>query len=42
MTDFSHERQRFFAQAAVENWLLAIVTALLALIFLGILPHMNW
>jgi hypothetical protein len=42
MTDFSHERRRFFAQAAVENWLLAIITALLALIFLGILPHMNW
>jgi hypothetical protein len=42
MTDFPHERRRLFGQAALENWLVAVITALLAFIFLGIVPHMYW
>jgi hypothetical protein len=41
MTDFLHGQRRVFAQAAMENWLLAIATALLAFLLLGVLPHIN-
>jgi hypothetical protein len=40
MTDFPHERRRVLAPTALDNWALAIATALVALIVLGVLPHL--
>jgi hypothetical protein len=42
MTDLPHERQRWVPKASVEDWLIAIATALVALLVLGVLPHVNW
>jgi hypothetical protein len=40
MTDFPHERRSAVAPTAPDNWALAIATALVALIVLGVLPHL--
>lgn len=42
MTDFPHEPQRLLARVSLEDWAVAIVSALLALILLGVLPHVHW
>jgi hypothetical protein len=41
MTDFSHdERRSVLHPSALDNWAVAIATALVALIVLGVLPHL--
>jgi hypothetical protein len=40
MTDLSHERRSVLERTALDNWAVAIATALVALIVLGILPHL--
>jgi len=41
MTDFPHdERRRVLHPSALDNWAVAFATALVALIVLGILPHL--
>jgi len=42
VTDFPQEQRSRQAQVAPEDWLVAIGTALLALVLLGILPRMFW
>jgi hypothetical protein len=42
MTDFPHERQTVLQRDALDNWAVAIATALVALIVLGVLPHLSW
>jgi hypothetical protein len=42
MTDFPHERRSGLRPSALDNWALAIATALVALIVLGIVPHVHW
>ena len=39
MTDFPHD-ERGGAPSALDNWALAIATAFVALIILGVLPHL--
>jgi hypothetical protein len=39
MSDFSHEPERI---SRLEAWSLALATALVALIAIGIVPHMDW
>lgn len=39
MSDFSHEPERI---SRLEAWSLALATALVALIAIGIVPHMHW
>jgi len=39
MSDFSHEPERF---RGWKPWSLALATALVALIAIGIVPHMHW
>ena len=40
MTDLSHERPSVLEPSALDNWAVAIATALVALIVLGVLPHL--
>ena len=40
MTDFPHERRSAVAPTALDSWVVAIATALVALIVLGVLPHL--
>jgi hypothetical protein len=42
MTDFPRERPRFAPQASPQDWLLAVATAELALLVIGMLPHVKW
>ena len=42
MTDFPHEQRPGLAQISPEDWIVAVVTALLALVLLGILPRLFW
>lgn len=42
MTDFPHEPQRLTPLSSIEDWLVAIATALVALVMLGVLPHVQW
>ena len=45
MTDLLHERDNWAAPAthtSLEEWLVAIATALVALFVLGVVPHVNW
>src|SRR4249920_238792 len=39
MSDFSHEPERISRR---EAWALALATALVALIAIGIVPHVHW
>jgi hypothetical protein len=39
MSDFPHEPERV---SALETWALALATALVALIAIGIVPHVHW
>jgi hypothetical protein len=42
MTDLPRDPQRLLARLAVDDWAIAIATALLALILLGLLPRIQW
>ncbi|MGH6725772.1 MAG: hypothetical protein ACREB8_04410 [Pseudolabrys sp.] len=42
MTDYSREQRSGQAHVSPEDWVLALGTALLALILLGILPRLFW
>ena len=50
MTDVPHEMPRLgpqgsaqrSAEASAQDWLLAIATALVALLILGIVPSLHW
>lgn len=42
MTDFPHDPQRLLTRLSLDDWAVAIATALLALILLGILPRIHW
>jgi hypothetical protein len=42
MTDFPHERRSVLQPSALDNWTVAIATALVALIVLGVLPRLPW
>jgi hypothetical protein len=40
MTDFPHnDRRSVLHPSALDNWAVAVATALVALIVLGVLPH---
>ena len=39
MTDFPHEPERV---SGLEAWAQAFVTALVALIAIGVVPHVHW
>jgi hypothetical protein len=39
MSDFPHESERI---SGLETWALALATALVALIAIGIVPHIHW
>ena len=39
MTDISHPPSRFLARISLDSWAVAIATAFVALIVLGILPR---
>jgi hypothetical protein len=39
MTDFPHEPERV---SGLEAWVLALATALVALIAVGVVPHVHW
>lgn len=41
MTDFSHRRRDARTQIAAEDWAIAIATALLTLILLGLVPRIH-
>jgi hypothetical protein len=42
MTDLPHEPQRFLTRFSLDSWAVAIATALVVLIVLGVLPHVSW
>ncbi|HEY6022748.1 MAG TPA: hypothetical protein VIV34_01065 [Pseudolabrys sp.] len=42
MTDLPHGRRSVLEPNALDGWALAIATALVALIVLGVLPHLSW
>jgi hypothetical protein len=42
MTDLTRDPQRFLARFSLDTWAVAIATALVALIVLGVLPHISW
>jgi hypothetical protein len=42
VSDFPQHQRNDLAQVSPEDWLLALGAALLALVLLGILPHMFW
>jgi len=42
VTDFPHAQRHFRARVSPEDWLIALATALLALVLLGILPRLFW
>jgi len=39
MTDFPHEPHGLWPQQSLESWLIAIASALVALIAIGVLPR---
>ena len=41
MTDFSHE-PRLLQRITLDSWAVAIATALVVLVVLGILPRVPW
>jgi hypothetical protein len=42
MTDLTHSPQRFLARFSLDSWAVAIASALVVLIVLGVLPHISW
>jgi hypothetical protein len=42
MTDFSHEPRRLLQRITLDSWAVAIATAFVALVVLGILPRVPW
>jgi len=42
VTDFPQDQRRVVARISPEDWLVAIATALLAFVLLGILPRLFW
>ena len=42
VTDFPQEQRHVMARISSEDWLVAIATALLAFVLLGILPRLFW
>jgi hypothetical protein len=42
VTDLPHHSQRLLARLPLDGWAVAIATALLALILLGVLPRIHW
>jgi hypothetical protein len=42
VSDFSQEQRRLLADISPDDWVVAIATALLAFVLLGILPRMFW
>ena len=42
MTDLPHERRSVLQPSALDNWAVAIATALVAPTALGVLPHLPW
>jgi hypothetical protein len=42
VSDFPQEQRRGMAHVLPEDWIVAIGTALLALVLLGILPRVFW
>jgi len=42
VTDFPHDDRFVEPQLRSDDWLIAFGTALLALVLLGIVPHLLW
>jgi hypothetical protein len=42
VTDFSQDERRVLAPGAPEDWVIALATALIAFVLLGILPRLFW
>ena len=42
MTDFPQDHPHVVPRSALEDWLIAIATALVALVLLGIVPRLFW
>ena len=42
MTDFPQDHPQIVRRSALEDWLIAAATALVALVLLGILPRLFW
>jgi hypothetical protein len=42
VSDFPHEQRNGLGHVSSEDWLIAMGTALLALVLLGILPRLFW
>ena len=42
MSDFPRDERRVLAPTAPEDWLIALATALIAFVLLGVLPHLFW
>ena len=42
MIDFPHEPQRLLVRFSLDNWAVAIATALVVLIIAGVLPRVPW
>ena len=42
MTDFPHDQRNILARISPEDWLVAVATALIAFVLLGILPRLFW
>ncbi len=42
MTDFPQEQRHVLARVSPEDWLVAIATALVAFVLLGVLPRLFW
>ena len=42
MTDFPHDQRSVLAQISPEDWLVAVATALIAFVLLGVLPRLFW
>ena len=42
MTDFPRDERRVLAPTVAQDWLIALATALIALMLLGVLPRVFW
>jgi hypothetical protein len=41
VTDFLHDPRRLLARLSLDDWAVAVATALLAFVLLGILPRIH-